>query len=189
MRTFQSPSSPPNRHHRGGRLRAQTGDQKSNVANPQSATPASSIDHSDGFNANNLPSLTTYAIIGDTRCCNRLVPHNVATAGGKGCSAQTTHWLNFARLVSTGRKLPIAPTCSLETPQKFTALSCYEPVVQLIARGKHRMHNSDYYREQAAKYRELAEGATDVAAKQEFLELAAACEEAADKIDDRRASG
>ena len=45
------------------------------------------------------------------------------------------------------------------------------------------MHNSDYYREQAAKYRELAEGAKDAAAKQEFLELAAACEEAADKID------
>ncbi|MGA8177120.1 MAG: hypothetical protein WB839_20610 [Pseudolabrys sp.] len=51
------------------------------------------------------------------------------------------------------------------------------------------MHNSDYYREQAAKYRELAEGAKDAAAKQEFLELAAACEEAADKIDDCRASG
>lgn len=52
------------------------------------------------------------------------------------------------------------------------------------------MHNSDYYREQAAKYRELAEGTTDGAAKQqELLELAAACEEAADKIDDCRASG
>ena len=31
------------------------------------------------------------------------------------------------------------------------------------------MHNSDYYREQAAKYRELAEGATDAAAKQKFF--------------------
>jgi hypothetical protein len=51
------------------------------------------------------------------------------------------------------------------------------------------MHNSDYYREQAAKYRELAEGEKDAAAKKEFLELAAACEEAADKIDDCRASG
>jgi len=30
------------------------------------------------------------------------------------------------------------------------------------------MHNSDYYREQAAKYRELAEGEKDAAAKQEF---------------------
>jgi hypothetical protein len=45
------------------------------------------------------------------------------------------------------------------------------------------MHNSDYYREQAAHYRELAEGAKDAAAKQEFLELAAACEEAADKME------
>ena len=68
-------------------------------------------------------------------------------------------------------------------------MSRYEPVVQFVARGKRRMHNSDYYREQAAKYRELADSATDAAAKQEFLELAAACEEAADQIDDRRASG
>ena len=47
---------------------AQTGDQKSNVANPQSATPASNIVQSEGFSANSLPSLTTYAIIADTRC-------------------------------------------------------------------------------------------------------------------------
>jgi hypothetical protein len=51
------------------------------------------------------------------------------------------------------------------------------------------MHNSDYYREQAARYRQLAAEADDTAAKQEFLELAAACEEAADTMDDRRASG
>ena len=51
------------------------------------------------------------------------------------------------------------------------------------------MHNSDYYREQAALYRERAERAGDPAARQEFLELAVACEEAADKIDDCRASG
>ncbi len=51
------------------------------------------------------------------------------------------------------------------------------------------MHNSDYYREQAAHYRELAERTTEAAAKKEFLELAAACEEAADKMDDSRASG
>ena len=52
-----------------------------------------------------------------------------------------------------------------------------------------RMHNSDYYREQAEHYRQLAAGADDPAARQEFLELAAACEEAADKMDDCRASG
>jgi hypothetical protein len=54
---------------------------------------------------------------------------------------------------------------------------------------RHMQHNSDYYREQATQYREFAEQAADTAAKQEFLELAAACEEAADKTDDCRASG
>ena len=51
------------------------------------------------------------------------------------------------------------------------------------------MHNSDYYREQAVKYRELAEKALDVTTKQEYLELAAACDDVADQIEDRRASG
>ena len=52
-----------------------------------------------------------------------------------------------------------------------------------------RNHNSDYYREEAARYRKLAEAAADPAKKQEFLELAEACEEIADSIDDLRASG
>ena len=51
------------------------------------------------------------------------------------------------------------------------------------------MHNSDYYREEAAKYRELADMAKDAVTKQELLELATACEGIADKIDDLRASG
>ncbi len=50
-------------------------------------------------------------------------------------------------------------------------------------------HNSDYYREQAGKYRELAAMAPHDAARKEYLELAAACEEAADRLDDMRASG
>jgi hypothetical protein len=50
-------------------------------------------------------------------------------------------------------------------------------------------HYSDYLREQATKYRELAETAEESLIKQEFLELAAVCVEVADKIDDRRASG
>ena len=49
-------------------------------------------------------------------------------------------------------------------------------------------HNSDYYREEATKYRELADMAKDAVTKQE-LELAAACEGIADKIDDLRSSG
>jgi hypothetical protein len=50
-------------------------------------------------------------------------------------------------------------------------------------------HYSDYLREQAAKYRELAEKAEDPLIKQEFFELAEVCEEVANNIDDRRASG
>jgi hypothetical protein len=50
-------------------------------------------------------------------------------------------------------------------------------------------HYSDYLREQAAKYRELVEKAEDPLIKQEFLELAEVCDEVANKIDDRRASG
>jgi len=51
------------------------------------------------------------------------------------------------------------------------------------------MHYSDYLREQAAKYRQLAEPLKTPSSKQEFLELAAVCEEVANEIDDRRASG
>jgi hypothetical protein len=50
-------------------------------------------------------------------------------------------------------------------------------------------HYSDYLREQATKYRDLAEKAEDAFIKEEFLELAAICEEVANDIDDRRASG
>ena len=50
-------------------------------------------------------------------------------------------------------------------------------------------HYSDYLRDQAANYRKLAEKAEDVFIKQEFLDLAAVCEEVANNIDDRRASG
>ncbi len=51
------------------------------------------------------------------------------------------------------------------------------------------IHYSDYMREQASKYRELAESALEVPAKQELLELAQSCEEVANDMDDRRASG
>jgi hypothetical protein len=57
------------------------------------------------------------------------------------------------------------------------------------ATGDSRMHYSDYLREQAANYRSLAEAAEQPLEKQELLELAAVCEEVADSVDDRRASG
>jgi hypothetical protein len=52
------------------------------------------------------------------------------------------------------------------------------------------MHEySDYLREQATKYRELAAKADASPAKTEFLEMADVCEEVANDMDDRRVSG
>jgi hypothetical protein len=47
----------------------------------------------------------------------------------------------------------------------------------------------DYLREQAATYRQLAEGTDDPLITQELLELAAVCEEVANSIEDRLTSG
>ena len=51
------------------------------------------------------------------------------------------------------------------------------------------MHYSDYLREQAAEYRQLAEVAEDPTVKEDLFDSAAICEEVANNIDDRRASG
>ncbi len=51
------------------------------------------------------------------------------------------------------------------------------------------MHNSDYIREQAAAFRQLAETAVDPAIREDLFDSAAICEEVANNIDDRRASG
>jgi len=49
--------------------------------------------------------------------------------------------------------------------------------------------HSDYLRDQATKYWELAAQTNDPLAKREFFELARVCEEVADDMDDRRVSG
>ena len=51
------------------------------------------------------------------------------------------------------------------------------------------MEYSDYLRDQAARYRELAAKNDGSFAKQEFLELADICEEVANNMDDQRVSG
>lgn len=52
------------------------------------------------------------------------------------------------------------------------------------------MHeHSDYLRDQAAKYLELANKEDDSFAKNELLQLASICEEVANDMDDRRVSG
>ena len=49
--------------------------------------------------------------------------------------------------------------------------------------------DSDYLREQAAQYLELAKKQENSLAKKEFMHLAEICEEVANDMDDRRASG
>ena len=71
----------------------QATDHKSSAINPQSATPTSSSDHSEGFSANSLPSLTTYALIAGTRC-GPLPSRTLVIIGCAGCSAQVTYQLN-----------------------------------------------------------------------------------------------
>ncbi len=48
---------------------------------------------------------------------------------------------------------------------------------------------ADYLRDEATKYRQLAERAEDPSVKQELLDLAAVCEEAANNIEDRMPGG
>jgi hypothetical protein len=47
----------------------------------------------------------------------------------------------------------------------------------------------DYFRQQAAMYRQLAQKTEDTFIKQELLDLADVCEEVANNIEDRRPSG
>jgi hypothetical protein len=59
---------------------------------------------------------------------------------------------------------------------------------QLVIRGR-RMLYDDYLRDEAAKYRMLAEQTEDEALKRELLELAAVCEEVANAVEDNMTAG
>jgi hypothetical protein len=48
---------------------------------------------------------------------------------------------------------------------------------------------SDYLRDQAARYRQLAEQSDDPVVKQELLELASVCEDVASNIEDHQTGG
>ena len=52
-----------------------------------------------------------------------------------------------------------------------------------------RMDWSDYLRDEAAKYRQLAEKAEDLSIKQDLLDLAVVCEDVANDIEDRIPGG
>jgi hypothetical protein len=51
------------------------------------------------------------------------------------------------------------------------------------------MDGPDYLRDQAANYRSLAQTAEDSLLEQEFIELAATCDEVANEIEDRLPGG
>jgi hypothetical protein len=51
------------------------------------------------------------------------------------------------------------------------------------------MEYSDYLRDQAAAYRQLAKSAVDPAVKNDLFESAEICEMVADDLDDRRPAG
>jgi hypothetical protein len=51
------------------------------------------------------------------------------------------------------------------------------------------MDYDDYLRDQATKYRQLAEGAEDPHIKAELFELAEICEEVANRVEDRMTAG
>ena len=51
------------------------------------------------------------------------------------------------------------------------------------------MNFDDYLRDEAAKYRQLAEQSEDTLSRHELLELAAICEEVANNIEDSMTAG
>jgi hypothetical protein len=51
------------------------------------------------------------------------------------------------------------------------------------------MEYSDYLRELAAEYRQLAEASGDASVRQDMFESAEICDEVADVVDDRRPGG
>ena len=56
-------------------------------------------------------------------------------------------------------------------------------------RARQIMDWDDYFRQQAAMYRQLVQKTEDTFIKQELLDLAAVCEEVANNIEDHRTSG
>ena len=66
---------------------------------------------------------------------------------------------------------------------------CEAPAVTAQLVGLCSMDWPDYLRDQAAKYRQLAEQTDDPVIKNELLELASACEEVASNIEDHLTRG
>ena len=68
-------------------------------------------------------------------------------------------------------------------------MSREQATVRTFGRDSYHMDWADYLRDEAAKFRQLAETADDPSIKQELLDLAAVCEEVANNIEDRMPGG
>jgi len=69
--------------------------------------------------------------------------------------------------------------------------NCFDDAIAVTAQlvGLRSMDWPDYLRDQAAKYRQLAEQTDDPLMKNELLELASVCEEVASNIEDHLTGG
>ena len=68
-------------------------------------------------------------------------------------------------------------------------MSREQATVRTFGHDSYHMDWADYLRDEAAKFRQLAETAEDPSIKQELLDLAAVCEEVANNIEDRMPGG
>ena len=68
-------------------------------------------------------------------------------------------------------------------------MSREQATVRTFGHGSYHMDWADYLRDEAAKFRQLAETAEDPVVKVELLELAETCEEVANNIEDRATGG
>ena len=89
----------------------------------------------------------------------------------------------------------LLPTCKAATGHPLSGFPAtpearYGPMTR-AARMRYcgRMDWPDYLRDQAAKYRQLAEQTDDPVIKVELLELASVCEEVANNIEDHLTGG
>lgn len=74
---------------------------------PQTVALSGSTNHSEGLSENDLPSLTTYAIIAESSPEKEFNVRTKASSGSKSCSAQVTQRRYFAiRMAGHQRTAP-----------------------------------------------------------------------------------
>jgi hypothetical protein len=78
---------------------------------------------------------------------------------------------------------------TVRMPPRSNPGSTCTPLSRHWIRGTRVMDHDDFLREEAVRYRRLAEQSTDEFVKKELLELAVICEELADTIEDRLTGG